>query len=150
MKKIISYFALFLAWISYFSPIVWATTTTVSWTNVFQNSSTQSNKIIYNCGWKDCSLESWINDAKGQVDVIKSDWTAVSYVQEIVMYVLGFLFLVTVLIIIWAWVRILTSAGNDDVVQKSKKIIINAIIWLIVIFLAYPIASFVVNLFDRS
>ena len=61
-----------------------------------------------------------------------------------------FLFFVTVVIIIWAWVVILTSAWNDDKVENAKKIIINCIIWLIVIFLAYPIARFIIWIFDQA
>lgn len=102
------------------------------------------------CSDGNCDLEKWIDLAKNQIKWVEKDKTASTYVQDIVLYVLWFLFFITVLIIIWAWVIILTSAWNDDKVENAKKIIINCVIWIILIFLAYPITSFVVWLFDKG
>lgn len=114
--------------------------------NIFSN---PANNVIY-CSWdKDCGLEKWIEKTK-VINSIEKDADAASYAQRVVVYVLWFLFFVTVLIIIWAGAVILTSAWNDDKIEKAKKIIMNCIIWIIVIFLAYPITSFVVWVFDKA
>lgn len=98
----------------------------------------------------DCSLERWINEVKWKIDWIETNLTAAAYIQQIILYVLWFFALVTIIIIIWAWVMILMSAWNDDRVETAKKIIINCVIWLVVIFLAYPITNFIISIFDNS
>ncbi|ATU05451.1 hypothetical protein BKN14_03285 [Candidatus Gracilibacteria bacterium HOT-871] len=107
-------------------------------------------KIPYCPNPGDCSLDKGIEESKGKIDGIKSDGTAADYIQDIIIYVLGFLFLITVIIIIWAGAIILTSAGNDDKVENAKKIIINCVIGMVVIFAAYPISSFIIGIFIKT
>jgi len=66
-------------------------------------------------------------------------------VGEIISVVLGFLGVVLVLIIIYAGFLYMTAGGNPEKVDKAKSWIINAIIGLIIILLAYSITGFVVN-----
>jgi len=151
MKKIFFYIAIFFAIFSF------------NFSNTFAYNdfdlAKAANSALFNntptvpyCppGASECGLDKWIEQSKEWIDWIKKDWDFASYLQEIILYVLWFLFFVTVVIIIWAWVVILTSAWNDDKVENAKKIIINCIIWLIVIFLAYPIARFIIWIFDQA
>jgi len=66
-------------------------------------------------------------------------------VINIVNYVLGLLGLIAVIIIIYAGVLWLTAAGNEERVDKAKKILSAAVSGLIVILLAWAIVIFVVN-----
>lgn len=148
MKKILVFLiTLFSFWLFFQNDISAFTITTnntvINW---------EVPKIPY-CNWeewKECGFDKWVEKAKEWITSIETEKTAVEYVQDIVLYVFGFLFFVTVLIIIWAWVTILMSAWNDDKVENAKKIIINCVIWICVIFLAYPIARFVIWTFDKA
>lgn len=67
------------------------------------------------------------------------------YVQDIIAYLLVFLSVVGVAYIIYAGFQILTAAGNDDKVKKSKSIIFHVIIGFFLIFLAYSIVTFFIG-----
>ena len=72
-------------------------------------------------------------------------------IQDWVVYISSFLAVIGVIIIIWAGFQILTSLGDDEKVKKWKTIITQAIIWLMVIFLAASIVSLVLTwLFNQT
>ena len=66
-------------------------------------------------------------------------------VMAIVNVLLGFLGIVAIIIILWGGFRWLTSGGNEEKVAEAKKIITAGIIGLIIIFVSYAIATFVIN-----
>lgn len=68
-----------------------------------------------------------------------------STVLNIIRWVLGIMTLIAVTLIIYAGFVWLTAAGNEDNVEKAKKIISAAVIGLIVILLAWAIVIFVAN-----
>jgi len=76
------------------------------------------------------------------------EWAA-GWLEEIIVrfigYLVTFLYLVAVVIAIYGWFTILTAAWDDEKVSKWRKIIFQAIIGLIVIFLAEAIIGFVVS-----
>jgi hypothetical protein len=117
------------------------------WDDIFKSNS--QTELPYCQNWN-CWLEEWIKEIEGSgINWVVMHWTASEYIQKIVVYLLSFLALVAVLIIIYAWVNILTSAGDDERVKKSTWMIKYAIIWLVIIFLAYPITTFVIWVFNR-
>ena len=60
-----------------------------------------------------------------------------------IVYLMWFLYLVSIVYwLYWAW-HILTAWGDDEKVKKWKTIIIRAVIWIVVIFSAYTIVNFV-------
>jgi hypothetical protein len=65
-----------------------------------------------------------------------------------VAYLLSFLAIIAVIIIIYAWFNILTAAWEEEKVKNSKKMIMYAIIWLAVIYLAWPITRFIIWIFS--
>ena len=67
------------------------------------------------------------------------------FIQNIVSYLLGFVALIAVLLIIWAGFMILTAAGDEAKVKKAYKTIIYVIIGIVVMYLAYSIVLFVIN-----
>lgn len=79
------------------------------------------------------------------IDALVKNQSFSQYVQSVVAYLLGFLGIVGVLYIIYAGVRILTSAGDDEAVSESRKTILYVAIGLVVIFLAYPIVIFIIG-----
>ena|SRR3989338_5516696 len=66
-------------------------------------------------------------------------------VMAIVNVLLGFLGIVAIIVILYGGFVWLTSAGNEEKVGQAKKIITAGIIGLIIIFVSYAIATFVIN-----
>ncbi|HQA63804.1 MAG TPA: hypothetical protein PK085_01705, partial [bacterium] len=66
-------------------------------------------------------------------------------IARIVQVILGFLGILAVLLILYAGFIWMTAAGDPAKIDKAKKIIINAVIGLIIIFSAFAIVSFIIN-----
>ena len=78
-------------------------------------------------------------------DLIWNTSTADTIIQNWVVYITGFLGIIAIIIIIWAGFQILTSLGDEDKTKKWKTIMTQAIIWLMVIFLAGSIVTLVIG-----
>ncbi len=83
-------------------------------------------------------VDDWIKGVSG------SD--PVSTIQNFIKVLFGFLGLVMVIIALWGGWKILTSWAQDEGREAGKKIIINAIIGVVVIFFAWTITSFVFSI----
>jgi len=104
-------------------------------------------KIQY-CDWSDwteCSLSWWISQVWNKVDWIVNDRTFSQYIQDIIAYLIWFLFFVALVYVLYAWFKILVSSWEEEELKKSKSIIAYVIIWIILIFLAYSIVNFVMK-----
>ena len=66
-------------------------------------------------------------------------------VMAIVRVLLGFLGIIAIVIILYGGFVWLTSAGNEEKVGQAKKIITAGIIGLVIIFVSYAIAEFVIT-----
>ena len=66
-------------------------------------------------------------------------------VMMIVQYLLGFLGIIAIIVILYCGFVWLTSAGSEEKVGQAKKIITAGIIGLIIIFISYAIAAFVIT-----
>ena len=66
-------------------------------------------------------------------------------VISIVQWALGLLALVAVVIIIWGGFTWITAGGNEEKIEKAKKLITAAVVGLIVVLLAWAIVIFVVG-----
>ncbi|MFH0952648.1 MAG: hypothetical protein V1838_05755, partial [Patescibacteria group bacterium] len=64
-------------------------------------------------------------------------------VVNIIQWVLGILALIAVVMIIIGGFQWLTAAGNDEKIEKAKKVISAAVIGLIIVLLAWAIVIFV-------
>ena len=62
-------------------------------------------------------------------------------IQTLISRFLMFLWVIAVWFIIYAGFLILTAGWDEEKVKKWKTIIIQAVIWIIVIFLAYSIVN---------
>lgn len=74
-----------------------------------------------------------------------TDDTADTAVQRLVANAMIFLGIVAVLYGLWGGFKVLTAGGKDDGVKEGKKILINAGLGLIVIFLANSVIQFVLS-----
>jgi uncharacterized iron-regulated membrane protein len=64
---------------------------------------------------------------------------------NIVNVFLGILGIVTVVLILYGGFLWMTAAGNEQRIEKAKKILEEAIIGLVIIVMAYAISYFVIN-----
>ena len=113
--------------------------------SIFWNSNTE----IKYCDEGECSLQQWVEYTKW-VEWLITEWTASAYIQKIVVYVLTFLKLIAVILIIYAWFNMLTAAWDENKEKKSKTIIVFAIIGLLIIYLAWPITNFVIDVLSNN
>ena len=82
-----------------------------------------------------------ISDLEGTLG--NSDLTTL--ISSIIAVVMSFLGIVAVLIMLWGGFIWMTAGGEQDKVDKAKKLIVSGIIGLVIIFAAYAIASFVMQ-----
>lgn len=66
-------------------------------------------------------------------------------VMSIVSLLMGFLGIIAIIIILYGGFVWLISAGNEEKVGQAKKIITAGIIGLVIIFISYALATFVIN-----
>ncbi|OGY45659.1 MAG: hypothetical protein A3J62_00640 [Candidatus Buchananbacteria bacterium RIFCSPHIGHO2_02_FULL_38_8] len=66
-------------------------------------------------------------------------------IMTIIRFLLGFLGIIAVLIVLYGGFVWMTAGGNEEKVGTAKKIITAGIIGLVIIFIAYAIASFVIG-----
>jgi hypothetical protein len=105
----------------------------------------------YVCQWdNECWIDKWVEVLKNNLNDVETQQSASEYIQNIVVYLIGFISIIAVVYIIYAGFNILTGTGDEEKIKKSKGIIIYVIIWLAVIYLAYSIVTFVFNVFDQT
>jgi hypothetical protein len=91
-----------------------------------------------------CWLDGWVA-AIEDVNGVETGVSASEYIQVVIMYVLWFMALLAVWIIMYAWLVLLTWVWDEEKAKKTKQIILYAVFWLIIIWLAYPISRFVMD-----
>ncbi len=106
-----------------------------------------STKIPYCKNGSDCWLKGWM-DAITDIDDLETDKKASEFVQDITVYILWFIYLISVLLIIYAWFNLLTWVWDEEKAKESKKMISYVLIWILIIFLAWPIVEFIMNMLN--
>ncbi|MBI4090261.1 MAG: hypothetical protein HY421_02550, partial [Candidatus Kerfeldbacteria bacterium] len=86
-----------------------------------------------------------LEDIGGSIGLGTADLKSIVF--NIIRWLLGVLALVAVSFIGYGGFIWLTAAGNPDRIQKAKRIILNAIIGLVIVILAFAIVSFVARTF---
>ncbi len=72
----------------------------------------------------------------------------VTIIESIVAYVVWLLYLIAVIVVLYWGFLILTAGWDEEWVKKWKKSIVNGVIWLIVIFLASSLVTWLITLFN--
>ena len=93
------------------------------------------------------TVNAAIDPGKNKIDS-RLKWTekdAVSVIQDWVATITTLLYIIAVIVILWAWFMILTASWDEEKTKKWKTIIIQAIIWLLVIFIASSIVTWIVD-----
>jgi len=105
---------------------------------------TATPKVNIKCSGWDCNIKTWVEEVKKTINWIETDRPLSEYIQDVVVNILTFLSIIAVIYIIYAWFRILTWAWEEEVLKKQKSTILYVIIGMAVIWLAYPITTFIV------
>ncbi|MBL8031683.1 MAG: hypothetical protein JNK33_05165 [Candidatus Doudnabacteria bacterium] len=72
-----------------------------------------------------------------------------SLILTVINWILGITLAIDVLFMIFGGFLYITSAGNEDRAKKGKNTVVNAIIGLVIIILAYFLANVVANYFSN-
>ena len=68
------------------------------------------------------------------------------YAQQIITYLMGFISIIAVLYIIYAGFQLMIGAGDEEKMKKTRQIIIYVILGILVMWLAYPIVRWTINI----
>lgn len=134
MKSKILIFILFIIWSLFVFSNTYATN------SIFNNTTTE---IPY-CKWNDCWIKQWVESIKS-IEWMENKASASQYIQRVTKYILWFLALVATLFIIYSWFVLLTWAWDEEKSKKSKTIIVYSLLWIVIIFLAWPIVDFILK-----
>lgn len=91
------------------------------------------------------TVNAAINSGQWVQSGLRTDWTADVVIQTWLQNLLTFLYLVAVLLGIWWGFNILTAAWDEEKVKKGKTILLQAIAWVVVIFLAWSIIDWLLT-----
>lgn len=109
-------------------------------------SGSQPN-VIY-CNGGECGLDEGVALVKGWINDLETERTLSQYIQDVVQYLLMFLSIIAVLYIIYAGFMILTGNGDEEKLKKSRTTIVYVALWLVIIWLAWPITLFILNILN--
>lgn len=76
-----------------------------------------------------------------------TDGGFVQTLDNMLGFLVGLLYFIAVLFALWGGFQILTAGGDEEKVKKGKTTLIQAVIGLIVIFLASQIINWIINIF---
>jgi hypothetical protein len=80
-----------------------------------------------------------------------TDTTADNVIENWVGYLVGFLYLIAIIMMLWGGFQILTAGGDEEKVKKWKTILIQAVAGLIVVFIANSIITWlIIGLFPNA
>lgn len=85
---------------------------------------------------------------RNALNPLPSDLDPAHRIAVVVNWLMGIVATVTVLLIIIAGIRYITSAGETDIIESAKRTIKYAIMGLVISILAIIIVNVVVNLID--
>lgn len=79
-----------------------------------------------------------------------TDGNFVDTLNNMLGFLVGLLYFIAVLFALWGGFQILTAGGDEEKVKKGKTTLIQAVIGLIVIFLASQIITWVISIFGQG
>ena len=71
--------------------------------------------------------------------------TGADAIMNLIARFLGFVTIIAVIYVLWAGFQILTAGGDEEKVKKGRTTIIQVIIGIVVMWLAYSVVSWVVS-----
>lgn len=71
-------------------------------------------------------------------------------IKSVANWVFGILWLIALLLVMYGWVLMVTSAGEDDTYKKWWTIMRSALIWLVIIGVAWFVVSIIIWLLQKT
>lgn len=105
------------------------------------------NFLIKTAQAYDFKSESGLNTSAGKLGFTGNQLTATpdSLIASSITYILGFLGIIFLSLTIYAGGLWMTSRGDAKIVEKARDILINSIVGLTIVALAYAITYLVIN-----
>jgi hypothetical protein len=69
-------------------------------------------------------------------------------IQLVNKYLWFWLGVVCMVVLVWGWIQLITSNGNDEKMKKTNKLLMWALIGILISILSYSVVRLVVNLFQ--
>jgi len=138
MKKILSIFLFFFLLLS----------SSISYGGFFDDFINSSTPEAYICSEWECWLDAGVELVKQGINDIEKERKLSEYIQDIIMYLLTFISIIAVIYIIYAGFNILIWNGEEEKLKKSKTTIIYVLIGITLIWLAWPITNFMLNILN--
>lgn len=88
--------------------------------------------------------KSTLETIEGQIGT-EAMWTLPELIGNFIRIILGILGIIFVIYVVYAGYLWMTASGEKDKVEKSKKLLGQAIIGIIIIIAAYAISEFVID-----
>jgi hypothetical protein len=82
------------------------------------------------------AVDEWIKWTSSSLDVVLKNWLT---------YLVWFLYFIAIAMMIYWAFNIITAGWAEDKVKKGKTILIQAVAWLIVVFIANSIIVWLIN-----
>lgn len=86
--------------------------------------------------------DSWLNKFEGQGPQGEN---LITFIVNLINWIVGAVALIAVVMLIWNGVQYITAGGDEGKVEKATKGITNAIIGLVICFIAVLIVRFVID-----
>lgn len=102
------------------------------------------------CDNDECSYKKGLEVVKPMIDNTETNQTLLEYVQSVIIYLLSFLSIIAVVYIIYAWFKIMIWWWNEETLKKSRTNILHVVIWIVIIWLAYSIVTFIINILNNA
>ncbi len=100
----------------------------------------------YDCKWPDCGIEWWQKAVKEAIKWQITEKGIVEYSKDIIKYLMGFVSLIALIYILYAGFQLMIGAGDEEKMKKTRSIITYVILWIIIMWLAWPIVNWTVGL----
>lgn len=106
---------------------------------------TWNNPTLEYCVNNDCWLENWVDGVKDWIEWVEKNNTFGDFIQQFLEYLLGFVYFIALVVIIYSWYILLLSVWDEDAMWKAKNNIVYALVWIAVMYLANSIVKFMVD-----
>jgi len=110
-----------------------------------------SPQVNIDCGWgnrDNCNLKTWVDLVKNEINGIEQEKNFSEYIQKLVLYAISFVSFIALIYIVYSGFVIIFSGWDDEKLKNSKKTILYVILWIALIWMAYPITMFIINIFN--
>jgi PKD repeat protein len=98
------------------------------------------------CEGGKCGIDNGVKAVEQAVNGQITNKGIVEYAQQIIVYLMTFVSIIAVIYIIYAGFQLMIGAGDEEKMKKTRQIILYVVLGIIVMWLAYPIVKWTINI----